>query len=93
MQVRYYSEVLNKSFETEEACKFAEKAYERKMNEEKKKKEDKAARRKEIEDMYDELSAIINKISEKEFKYFNDYKECSRVSNSPFSHILEVLWK
>lgn len=88
MQVRYYSEVLDKSFETEEACKFAEKAHERKLAEEAKKNENKTARKEEIKSMYEELNVFMNKILEKEREYAKDYNEMS----FPNGEIIEILF-
>ena len=77
MKIKYYSEILNKDFETEEALNFAEKQKEREDREVKAKAEGKEARRKEVNDALNEAATAMAKYFERERKFEEDYGEIS----------------
>ena len=80
--MKYYSETLNKLFDTEEEIMQAEKAYEEKNLEEKKAKEERKADSKKVSDAYkayleagkkyeDELNTFIKKYGSYHATYTN----------------------
>lgn len=77
MKTLFYSEVLNKYYNSEEACLQAEKEYAEKLaaqqEAEKKAKETKAARAKEIEDAYKAYVESEKKYLELRNSFIKDY--------------------
>lgn len=77
MKTIYFSEVLNKRFDTEEACLQAEKEYAEKIaaqkEAEQKLKNEKAARAKDIENAYKAYKDAEKKYLELRNKFVEDY--------------------
>ena len=73
MKQMYYSEILNKYFETEEKCLKAETEFNEKHALEIKKKEERAARAKEVEDAFKEVIKAREHYVELKNNFINDY--------------------
>lgn len=69
----WYSEELDKSFETEEACLEAEKEYEKKVALEKAKKEERKERAEEVEKAFKDANDAYNNAKELLNKFCEDY--------------------
>lgn len=81
---KYFSELLNKTFDTKEECLEAEKAFEEKHKAELQVKEERAARRKEVEKLYEEANEARKKADEALAEFLKKYKHYhSTVSNVP----------
>lgn len=75
--MKYYSEVLKKTFDTEKECRAAEDQYERKIAEAKRKEQEisneRKARAKEIEDAYKEVHEAQRKYNILLHKFIEDF--------------------
>lgn len=75
--MRYFSDVLNEKFDTEEELNKAEADYEAKIKAEKERKEtlskERKARAAEIEDLFAQRAELDNTISKKIDSFTNDY--------------------
>jgi len=87
--MKYFSEVLNKFFETEKECADAELDYRNKEEVAKKEKEEKAAERKarakEVEAAYAELQAAQEKYSEVLSAFIKDFGSFHMTISSPLT--------
>lgn len=73
MKTVYQSELLNKTFETEEECLEAEKEHEKKLALEKAKKEERKERADEVEAAFKEANEAYEKAKELLNKFCADY--------------------
>ena len=74
MKMRYYSEVLDKTFDTEEDCLKAEKEYEEKHKAELVAKEERAKAAKEVESLYKEAEEARKKADAALKEFLKKYK-------------------
>lgn len=68
--MKYYSETLNKVFDTEDELKTAEEEHEKKYAVQLKKKEERAERAKEVEKAYKEYRKLLNAFI-KDYGYYH----------------------
>ena len=89
MVKKFYSEKLDKLFDTEEACVEAEKEFDEKHKAEIKLKEERAAAAKEVEDLYKQASEAQKKADAALAEFLKKYKHFhSTISTVPNSKTL-----
>ena len=89
MKTKYYSEVLDKTFDTEEECLKAEEAFEEKHKAELVAKEERAKAAKEVEEAYRNADAAYKEANAKLSEFLKKYKYYhSTVTNLPSTKTL-----
>lgn len=87
--MKYYSDTLNKIFDTVEALETAEAEYNEKVKAENKLKEERKARAKEIEEVREHYYELVAQFIEDYGSYHTSYtKENS--SKSPFASLMDL---
>lgn len=89
MKQFWYSEILKKYFETEEACKKAEDEYNQKHAVELKAKEERARRAKEVNDAYAHYVELKNKF----IKDYNEFHMTYRNKDDDIESFFDYLFK
>ena len=81
---KYYSETLQKTFDTKEECLKAEQEFEEKHKAELQVKEERAAARKEVEQLYKEANEARKKADEALTAFLKKYKHYhSTITTAP----------
>lgn len=91
--MKYYSETLNKIYDTQEELISAESAYKKKLDEQKKKEAEKAERLTKLKEEREKRLQEINEARETYYKllksYWNDYGDYN--TNSIFHSLFDII--
>lgn len=91
--MKYYSETLNKIYDTQEELISAENAYKKKLDEQKKKEAEKAERLTKLKEEREKRLQEINEARETYYKllksYWNDYGDYD--TNSIFHSLFDII--